>query len=190
MRGSVACEASPTDTTSASVKYRADWRCSGQPPHNRTARSQCALGYPWKRAFFISATGQFLMSQPTSFPRLPQAPTWTSQQPTRSGRSRLPPRFRSLCAFASPLCRVELGHIGLTLFLRTALRARMRCGAKEHRVPNDQSVLGQKQPLVSNLLVLLLGYAASRSLRIPPRALGTLRIGVACAPSISSMWAS
>src|SRR5262245_5228885 len=36
------------------------------------------------------------------------------------------------------------------------LRARMRCGAKEHRVPNDQSVLGQKQPLVSNLRVLLL----------------------------------
>jgi hypothetical protein len=49
----VACEASPTDTTSASVKYRADWRCSGQPPHNRTARSQCALGYPRSAHFHL-----------------------------------------------------------------------------------------------------------------------------------------
>src|SRR5262245_14480253 len=96
------------------------------------------------------------MSQTILFPRLPQAPTWTSQQPTTSRQSLPPLRFRSLCAFASPLCRVELGHIGLILFLRAALRARIRCGAKEHRVPNDQSVLGQKQPLVSNLLVLLL----------------------------------
>src|SRR5262245_13364880 len=97
------------------------------------------------------------MSQTTSFPRLPQAPTWTSRRPTTSRQSLPPLRFRSLCAFVSPLFRVELGHIRLTLFISAGcLRARMRCGAKEHRVPNDHSVLGQKQPLVSNLLVLLL----------------------------------
>src|SRR5262245_42500131 len=45
MRGSVACEASPTEITSASVKYRADWRCSGQPPHNGevSVRSRLSL---------------------------------------------------------------------------------------------------------------------------------------------------
>jgi hypothetical protein len=32
----------------------------------------------------------------------------------------------------------------------------MRRGAKEHGVPNDEVVLGQKESLVSNLLVLLL----------------------------------
>jgi hypothetical protein len=56
------------------------------------------------------------MSRPSSFPNRPPGPTWTSQQPTRSGQSRpqrpFPPSMR---AFASPH-RVEIGEEGVARF--------------------------------------------------------------------------
>jgi hypothetical protein len=69
----------------------------------------------------------------------------------------------------------------------------MRCGAKEHRVPNDQTVLGQKQPLASNLLVLLLDKTGMplRDLfafhRVVTELFGS---GLHLLPSISSVGAS
>src|SRR2546430_2774134 len=50
-------------------------------------------------------------------PRWPRGSTRTSLRSTRSGQSRPRRRYRSLCAFVSPLRRrVELGGIGLPYF--------------------------------------------------------------------------
>jgi hypothetical protein len=95
-------------------------RLSGDP-HARNARGALADGRLSALSQLGSArlspkcrvTQQAAMSRPSSFPNRPPGPTWTSQQPTRSGQSRpqrpFPPSMR---AFASPLRRVEIGEEG------------------------------------------------------------------------------
>ena len=64
----------------------------------------------------------------------------TSLRPTRSGRSRLWRPYRSLCAFAFPLVRVELGEIEGAIFLSGPLCGRSQgvggigCGAAQANV--------------------------------------------------------